>query len=170
MSGKSTIPEQDRFWQKVHITNECWEWIAYINRGGYGEFGILKDGKHIKDEAHRYSWELHFGMIPNGLLVCHKCDNRKCCNPHHLFLCNLSNGRHTHPESTATGSRHGFHTKPDSVVRGSVHDSAKLTDQQVLDIRKLFAKGANKCQLARNFGVSTHTIFMIVNRRKWTHI
>jgi len=79
-----------RFWAKVDKCepDECWPWKNYINDGGYGKFRL--NGK--SEYAHRVAWEITNGPIPKGTLVCHKCDNTKCCNPDHLFLgSNLDN-------------------------------------------------------------------------------
>ncbi len=72
----------ERFLEKVQIVEECWEWMSVVNDSGYGEFSM--DGRMKK--AHRASYELFNGSIPDGLLVRHKCDTRTCVNPWHLIL------------------------------------------------------------------------------------
>jgi len=103
---KYTIEETERFWRKVekekstvfYFGTRCWEWTAAITKVGYGELTIRQNVLL----AHRVSYELAFGEIPRGLLICHNCDNRKCVNPHHLFL-------GTHKDNTHDMMKKGRH-------------------------------------------------------------
>jgi hypothetical protein len=78
----------ERFWEKVLISDSdaCWCWTASTAGRGYGQIIAGENGRYTPIRANRLAWELTFGKIPEGMLVCHTCDNPSCCNPNHLWL------------------------------------------------------------------------------------
>lgn len=153
----------ERFWAKVSKSAGCWEWTAATNASGYGVFGNQKDNAAlgIPVLAHRVSWEWSFGSIPTGLFVCHRCDNRKCVNPTHLFLGTaLDNNR----DCLAKGRN--------SLVRakGSRHGRAKLHETDVAEIRRRIAEGESQKVIAESFGVNYRTISNIKTGVGWAHV
>ena len=141
-----------RFWDKVDKTGDCWEWTASRQKFGHG---LFKVGNKV-EKAHRISYEFHIGPIPEGLMVRHKCDNPPCVRPEHLEL-------GTRADNVRDRDERGRHV----ALRGEQHGMAKLTREQVEDIRS--ATGYGICAgLAKKYGVAVGTIYNVrSNRRLW---
>lgn len=148
---------EERFWSYVDKTGDCWEWKGGTFGGRYGQFRAGK--KKVK--AHRFSWFIAGNEIPEGMIICHKCDNVKCVNPAHLFL-------GTHADNSADREAKGRHphiNKP--ILPGELNPSAKLSEQQVSEIRKRAFNGESKKLLAKEFGVCNSTVYTITRGDSW---
>lgn len=143
---------QDRLARQSKKVDEtgCIEWTGYIRSDGYGSLRI--DGKQV--QAHRAAYEFAFGKIEDGLLVCHRCDNRKCINPEHLFL-------GTHQDNMKDM------TEKNRQSREASRWSSKLNAGQVAEIRTRHSHGETIRALATYFGIGKTAIFNIVDRHTW---
>jgi hypothetical protein len=159
VNDSTAFTEQDikRFWSKVGPINpdtQCMLWEATLSGNGYGGFMINK--KFLP--AHRVAWMLSYGNIPEGFLVCHRCDTPICCNPEHLFL-------GTPADNMTDRNNKGRNAK------GVKHGSSSLVDEQVLEIRRLYSSGTHtQQQLAIMYEVSQVQISHIVLRKQWKHL
>lgn len=147
----------DRFWEKVerHGPDGCWGWLAAKDKNGYGVFYLSSSKKNMP--AHRFSYELHIGPIPDGMFVCHHCDNPPCCNPNHLFLGTIADN-------------HADMCRKGRLRYGVGHHNSKLTDGDVMDIRAALSAGQNQYDVAVRYGVSQSIISTIWTGKAWLHV
>ncbi len=147
-NGKFISNEKEIFERHVKplSMDECWEWQGYININGYGQTRIGgRKGKAY--QAHRLSWIVHFGGIPDGLHVCHKCDNPPCVNPNHLFLgTNLDNIKDRMKKGRSVAAWKG--------ISREQHPSSKVTDKQIIEMVNLRKKGKKLNIIALMFGIT----------------
>ena len=152
--------EKERLLSKIKINpiTGCWEWQG-TKRRGYGRItvGSRKDGTRRTESTHRLSFQLFNGAIPDGYEICHKCDNRKCINPEHLF----AGARQDNVNDREEKGRNITHS-------GESNPAAKLTKSKVLAIRQKRAQeGISFGRLAAEYEVSKRTIMRAVNGETW---
>ena len=150
----------ERFMDKVQIVAEsgCWIWTGSVDKNGdgYANFSIKR--KAIK--AHRASWILHHGVIPEGMLVCHVCDVKCCVNPSHLFL-------GTPKDNTQDMIRKGR----EKHVRGEASPRAKFSESTVRQMRADYkSSGVSYADIGRKYGTSRGYAAQIINNEAWSHL
>lgn len=140
----------ERFWSKVEMStpDKCWNWTANTGRG-YGMFWFTK----IPMVAHRVSWMLLRGPIPDGKLVLHKCDNRRCVNPNHLFIGTQSDNVRDMLYKGRKGDYRTGNTK-------------KFTNEEVTDILRLKALGLSLRAIAKKYSTTHSTIIRAIKDKR----
>lgn len=151
-------PAPERFFRYVTKTPECWEWTGYRSPLGYGRFNLTGTKPVL---AHRFAWELQHGPIPDGLVVCHHCDNPRCVRPDHLFL---GTQRDNLLDMGRKGRRRG--TFSSARTSGEANRAAKLTVEEVRRIRDL-APMLPHIEIAAMFNICKTHVSKIVRRRTW---
>jgi hypothetical protein len=155
LTGRKTKTTEQRFLEKVSKSLGCWTWLGSKYYNGYGQF---YEGPN-KIVAHRYSYKLKHGSVPDDLLVCHTCDNRECVNPEHLFL-------GTHKENFEDMDRKGRRVSADT--SGIKNGRAKLSEDQVLEIRNRYcSENISAIQLGKEYGIGESQTLRIINNESW---
>lgn len=147
---------EHKFWPRVKKDNPdlCWSWMKYKDKNGYGDFQFCYLGIKYRYRAHRTSYELTKGVIPNDLIVCHKCDNPTCVNPNHLFT-------GTHQDNC-----------DDKINKGrqaiaEINGRSKLNWLLVNEIRCKYESGFSIKELSGNYNISTDQIINIIKNDSW---
>jgi hypothetical protein len=164
-------PLIERFHEKCEINSlfDCWIWIGATDLKGYGKIYIGERASPAM-AAHRVSWELHCGPIPEGLNVLHRCDNPPCVNPSHLFLGTIADNNADMDAKGRRVSKPRFGPRPpEQILRGDRHPMAKLTAVQVFQIRERLTAGQQGKIIAIDFGISADTVSRIKIGRTWKH-
>lgn len=151
---------EERFWEKVEIpsnpdSDKCWEWRAGRFGSGYGCFKVFENRQTKSLGAHRVSYALACGDFDSSLYVLHRCDNRLCVNPKHLFL-------GTTQDNTADRSQKG------RTHRGYIQ--RKLNRDLVAQIKKRIERGETPLRIAKTFEISVSTVWDIKKERTWKHV
>lgn len=148
--------EERRLFSRLVPNGECWEWTGASNARGYGVLSV-RGRQHY---THRLAYLFACGEIPDDMIVCHDCDNPRCCRPEHLFL-------GTHQDNSDDKYTKGRGNSP----RGSQRPEAKLTEDDVREIRHIHAAGEmGYRRLAAKYGVNQRTIMYAIQRRTWGHV
>lgn len=152
---------EERFWQFVtpDLVTVCWLWQGGTDGDeGYGRLHT-SGKKYIY--AHRLSYQLHHGTLPNDLDILHRCDNRRCVNPYHLYA-------GTHADNMADMKARKRYVI--SGVRGEANGQSKLTTTDVIEIRAMSEHGVTQKDIAQRFGVPQSSVSKIIRRKQWAHI
>lgn len=156
---RANTPEQ--IWRRIQIgeADECWPWTGKVNNSGYGIFTASGEARG----AHVWAYKLaNGGVVPDRVL--HTCDNRRCCNPKHLFAGTSSDNA----KDCWNKGRNFYQQNPNARPKGANHANAKLTDAQVADIITSYATGkVRQVDLAAKYKVSQRVISLIVRRESY---
>lgn len=149
-----------RFLDKIAFgkVNECWEWKASLTTSGYGKIAISKNGKDTHDGAHRFLYALLNGELKNNVWVLHKCDNRKCVNPNHLF----GGTRNDNIQDMISKGRR-------SSTAGSKNGRSKITESDLPHIREMLKNGNKLVDISAEFKISISRVSAIKNNKNWKH-
>lgn len=143
------------FWQNVDKTETCWLWKRALTEHGYGRVAVVVEGKRKLERVHRISYEIAHGELPETQCVLHTCDVRHCVNPSHLFLGTKTENN----EDRDDKGRQAFGER----------NHSKLTEEQVLEIRKLHGTMSLRA-IGTKFNISHTVVHKIALGLKWSHL
>ena len=151
-------PLADRLARRLQLDEStgCLEWTGALGDRGYGTIRS-SEAPYRARFTHRVAWEMANGPIPEGMFVCHRCDNRRCCNPAHLFL------------GTPKDNTQDMIAKGRKPV-GSRTPNAQLTEADVTQIRALRADGWTYDRIAERFGIQSRNVGTICRGQSWKHV
>jgi hypothetical protein len=157
------VTPEERFWKLVDRRgpDECWEWNG-VKRSGYGRFVLEWRKGNDRDiiSAHRYSYILAHGAIPEGLIICHKCNTRSCVNPNHIYAGTYSDNQQDSIRAGTFPPRYGKY-----------NGISKLTDDLVREAREIYARGGiGFRRLSKRYDVSKAAIRNAVMGKTWRHV
>lgn len=154
---KKTV--SDKFFEKIaYGMSDCWYWIGCKDSSGYGRVLGTKE-----NFAHRLSWRLFHGEIPEEKKVLHKCDVRCCVNPEHLFI-------GTQKENMIDASLKGKLLNR-TILFGEKNPMRKLSGEDVMKMRQIYSKGNTSYKrISKEFNISTMTAYRAINNQSWSHI
>lgn len=136
---------------------DCWQWTGSLDKDGYGDFNLGRKYKVISRKAHRASYQLYVGNIPEGMLICHTCDNRRCVNPTHLFLGTIE-------ANNKDCVRKGRN------CRGEKQGRSVLTEEIVRQILNDFGEGLSLYKVANKYQIKISCARKILIGKTWKHI
>lgn len=177
---------EERFWDKVRIGDGCWEWTSARTKTGYGQFRL--NGR--TRQAQQVAWELWHGLpFPAGMEACHTCDHPWCMRPSHVFIgthveniadmdrkgrrgvaVGDSNGSRRHPGRLARGDLNPMRLYPDKRPCGESHGGSKLSEADVVEMRRLHGAGESSASIGRRFGIGRSQALAIIKRHFWKHV
>jgi hypothetical protein len=179
-----TVSPEERLWKGIATLDDdrCWERRRVDCHNGYARIQLWRR----REYAHRDAFIIAYGWIPQGLFVCHRCDNRACVRPSHLFAGTAAdntqdaarkgrmpkgdrNPARLYPERLARGDRNGTRLHPERVARGERIGISKLTEADIHAIRALEGKMSQR-GIAAKFGVGRSTVNCVLRGISWKHV
>lgn len=157
--GKKGLDNDARFDSKFIISDGCWEWLGSSDKDGYGNFWDCEQKTNVR--AHRYAFEREYGPL-GDLYACHKCDNPSCVRPSHLFAGTNSDNMN---DKVSKGRTLGF-----AAMKGEQHTQSKLTEKDIVEIKRRLINGIKQKEIALDFGIDSSVVSRIKTGKIWKNV